>query len=134
MTQPLSTNAVDFLLTTDNEWDVSGGDLALVRGVDAVAQLCRIAVQTYAEEWFLDLDRGISYWDKILGVNPALAKTTALAEFRDTLLAVPGVLSIITLTVVFSDASSRTLTVTWQVKTAAGDTPIDSLTTGQAAQ
>src|SRR4051812_26574725 len=104
-------------------------DLQFVAGIDGVAQLCRIAVQMFAGEWFADLDQGIRYWDAILGNSPELARTVALSEFRDTLLTVPGVLAVTRLEVKFSDAGRRTLTVTWQVRTASGDTPADTLTT-----
>ncbi len=127
MAQPLANDAVDLLLGDDNDLVVTT-DLQFVRGIAGVAQLCRIAVQMFAGEWFLDLDVGIPYWDQILGNNPDQAMLAARAGFRDELLAVDGVLQLLQLDVSFDNALSRTLTVTWQVRTANGDTPLDTLT------
>lgn len=127
MAQPLSTDSVDILLGPDNDLVVDE-DLHLVGGIDGVAQLCRVAVQMFAGEWFLDLDLGVRYWDVILGVDGERARLAATADFRAVLSAVPGVLRIVRLDVVF-DGRTRTLTATWQVSTSLGDTPLDSLVT-----
>lgn len=126
MSQPLATDVVDLLLGRDNDLVFADGDFQFVRGVDGVAQLCRIAVQMFAGEWFLDLDLGIPYWDLILGQNPDVADLAARASFREALLGVPGVLRIIFLDVNF-DGDTRQLTVSWQVSTAVGDTSSDTL-------
>lgn len=127
MAQPLSTDAVDLVLGPDNDLIIDDDDLQLARGVDGVTQLCRVAVQMFAGEWFLDLDLGVRYWDSILGVEGERARLVALADLRDVLSAVPGVLSIIKLAAEF-DGATRTLTATWQVRTSSGDTPVDTLT------
>ncbi len=125
MAQPLTTDAIDLLLGSDNDL-VADTDFHFVFGVDGVAQLCRIAVQMFAGEWFLDLDIGIPYWDAIFGSHDIeVSKLAALVGFRQELLAVPGVLEIIFLNVEFTEP--RTLTVSWQVRTAAGNTELDTL-------
>lgn len=127
MAQPLSTDSIDMLIGPDNDLVVDS-DLHLVGGVDGVAQLCRVAVQMFAGEWFLDLDLGIRYWDSILGVDGDRARQVAAADLRATLSAVSGVLRVVSLDVKF-DGATRTLTATWQVSTANGDTPLDTLST-----
>jgi hypothetical protein len=124
--QPLIDEPRDLLLDADNDIVVEGGDLVLARGVDAVAQECRIAVQIFAEEWFLDLDAGIRYLQDILARSAQGIALVAKREYRDELLKVDGVLEILRLDAVF-DSATRTLTVTWQVRTALGNTPIDTL-------
>jgi hypothetical protein len=129
----LSTDPIDFMLNT------STGDVVippvLTTGVAAVVQGCRIAMATIAGEWFLDLDQGVPYFERV-GVDAAHAifgqkydQAKALVAFRAALLKVAGVLSISTLTVTF-DGPSRSLTVLWAVKTAFGDTPVDTLALG----
>lgn len=129
MALPLSNDAVDLLLGTDNDLVVTD-DLQFVSGIAGVAQMCRIAVQMFAGEWFLDLDVGVPYWDAILGQSPDVAMLAARSGFRDELLKVDGVVALLFLNVDFSDAKTRTLTVSWQVRTSLGDTPVDSLTLG----
>jgi len=126
MAQPLIADAIDLLLGDDNDLVVTT-DLAFVRGIAGVAQLCRIAVQMFAGEWFLDLDVGIPYWQEIFGQTPDIAMLNARVGFRQELLAIDGVLEILVLEVEFDNALSRTLTVTWQVRTAVGDTPVDTI-------
>jgi hypothetical protein len=107
----------DLVITSDLQWTY---------GIDAVVQSCRIALQMFQGEWFLDLDAGIPYWDQILGQKPDIAIAVARDEFRRELLSVSGVLEVVRLEVTF-DGPSRALTVTWQVRTALGETPIDTL-------
>jgi hypothetical protein len=124
--QPLIDEPRDLLVNDNNDLVISGGDLVFARGVTAVAQECRIAVQIFAEEWFLDLDAGIRYLQDILARTAQGIALVAKREYRDELLKVDGALEILRLDAVF-DASTRTLTVTWQVRTALGNTPIDTL-------
>lgn len=127
MAQPLVDDPIDLLLGDDNDLVVDS-DLHLVRGIAGVAQLCRIAVQTFAGEWFLDLDVGVPYWDAIFGASADIGELAAHGGFRDELLAVNGVIEILVLNVTFDNAQSRTLTVEWQVRTAIGNTTLDTLT------
>ncbi len=122
---PLTNEPRDFLLDADNDL-VIGTDLTFSRGIAAVVQSCRIALQMYRGEWFLDLDAGIPYWDSILGQKPEVAAAVARDEFRRELLAVDGVVSVLRLDVVFVPAT-RTLNVIWQASTTLGDTPVDTL-------
>jgi hypothetical protein len=126
MAQPLADEPRDLKLGDDNDLVIFGGDLLLARGIDAVAQECRIAVQMFAEEWFLDLDAGIRYLQDILARTAQGIQLVAKREYRDELLKVDGVLEILRLDAVFND-STRTLAVTWQVRTALGNTPADTL-------
>ena len=126
MAQPLIDDPLDLLLGVDNDLVVTT-DLQFARGLAGVAQLCRIAVQMFAGEWLLDLDVGIPYWDEILGANRDAAILAARAGFNRELLAVTGVLEVVVLEVTFDNALNRTLTVNWQVRTAIGNTPLDTL-------
>lgn len=122
----LAVEPRDLKIGEDNDLVVENGDLVLARGLDAIAQECRIAVQMFAEEWFLDLDAGIPYVQSILGQRRAVAELVAKKEFRAELLAVDGVLEILQLDVAF-EATTRELQITWKVRTVLGDTPVDLL-------
>lgn len=128
MALPLSEQPRDLSLGTDNDLVVTT-DLTFTAGVQAVAQSCRIALQIFQGEWFLDLDVGIPYWDRIIAQKPNVAIAGARAAFRKELLAVNGVLAIKRLDVTYVNAT-RTLNVTWQVSTVFGDTPADSIVAG----
>lgn len=133
MAQPLVDDPIDLALGDDDDLIVTT-DLAFVRGLAGVAQMCRIAVQMFAGEWFLDLDVGIPYWEDIFGAPAEVALLSARAGFRDELLAVDGVLDIVSLVVTFDNARSRQLTVSWQVRTAIGNTPVDTMTVAPGSQ
>jgi len=124
MAQPLANDRRDLTLGTDGDLIV-GTDLSFTTGIDGVAQSCRIALQLFVDEWFLNLDAGIPYFDQILAQKPDVAKKAAVIAFHSALLAVPGVTAVLALDVEF--VAVRTLTVTFQVQTALGDTPSDTI-------
>lgn len=128
MALPLINDPRDLLLGDDNDLVVTT-DLAFTRGAGAIAQSCRIALQMFAGEWFLDLDAGIPYWDSILAQKPGVAVQAARIAFRSELAAVDGVVDITELDVTF-DGPTRTMTITWQVLTQFGETPADSILVG----
>lgn len=121
---PLITDPVDLLLDANNDLVIKDGDLQFSRGVDAIVQQCRIALQMFQGEWFLNLDAGIPYWQSILGYKPQVAIQAAQIYFRRELELVDGVDSVLKLDVNYSGIN-RILTVTWQVSTVFGDTPED---------
>lgn len=131
MALPLSDEPRDLLLGLDNDLVITT-DLAFTTGIAAVAQSCRIALQMFAGEWFLDLDAGIPYWDSILAQKPDVAIKAARIAFRSELLASDGVIDVTKLVVTY-DGSARTMTIVWQVLTELGETPADSIAVGGAS-
>ena len=87
----------------------------------------------FAGEWFLDLDAGIPYWQSILAQKPAIAVAAARAAFRKELLLCDGVLEVLRFDVAYVGAT-RGLSVTWQVRTALGNTPADSIALGESGR
>lgn len=127
MAQTLIDAPRDLLVDDDSDLVITGGDLQLARGLIGIAQECKIAVKTFAEEWFLDLDAGIRYFQEIfVRGNPDVLVLVAKKEYRNQLLAVDGVLQILQLDVTF-DPGTRVLSVTWQVSTTVGNTLVDTL-------
>lgn len=123
---PLIDAPRDLLLDLDNDLVVTT-DLQFTRGIPAIVQSCRIALQMFKGEWFLDLDAGIPYFEDILGAKPTIGAAVARQEFLRELQLVEGVVEVTRLNITF-EPTTRTLTVRWQVQTAFGETPIDTLT------
>ncbi len=107
----------DLVITTDLDWS---------RGVAGVMQECRVKLQMFQGEWFLDLDKGIPYWGQILGQKPALAIAAIGASFTETLLSIEDVIAVTKMQVTYAGAT-RTLTVNWQIQCVFGTTPVDTL-------
>jgi hypothetical protein len=122
-TTTLSTDARDFLVGPDGDIVVTT-DFVFSRGVPAVVQSCRIKLMMFAGEWFLNLDAGIPYWQEILAKKPAVAIAAAKVAFREALESVDGVDKVLQLSVTF--AAVRTLNISWQVRTAFGDSTVQS--------
>jgi hypothetical protein len=114
----LIVDAQDLKLDPDTEdLVIADGDLVLVSGIDAVAQLIRGYLLLFRGEWFLDESAGILYFEDILVKNPNLSAIREI--FRQTLLEVPGVLSVESLSLELS--AERTLSVDWKVDTDLGE-------------
>lgn len=126
MANPLLSDPLDIKLSDDNKFTFINGDIVLVRGLDGTAQLCRIAIKAFAEEWFLDLDAGVKWWD-ILHARPDQAIRMAELEIARVLGQVPGVVDIIEIDVKYLDDGARKLEIAWRARTAYGDTPRDTL-------
>jgi hypothetical protein len=114
----LIVDAQDLKLDPDTgDLVIADGDLVLVSGIDAVAQLIRGYLLLFRGEWFLDESAGIPYFEDILVKNPNLSAIREI--FRQTLLEVPGVLSVESLSLELS--AERTLSVDWKVDTDLGE-------------
>ena len=123
---PLIDEPQDLLLDDANDLVIEDGDLVFVRGIDAVKQACRIAMQMFRGEWFLDLDAGLPYWEQILGRKPAGGIEVAQLLIRNELRRVRGVVEVTRLDVSFTGATRR-LSARWQVRTFFGETDVDTI-------
>lgn len=110
---------MDLLLdTTTHDLVIEDNDLVLVDGLDAIRQEVDISLQFFQGEWFLDTRWGIPYYEELLGKkNPKLGVVKDL--FRDAILKVNGVQTILDLNVEFS-AATRILSVTFRAGTIDG--------------
>jgi hypothetical protein len=123
---PLINDPIDLLLDQNNDLVIENGDLKFSRGIEAIVQQCRINLQIFQEEWFLNLDIGIPYWQNILGYKPAVAIAAARIFFTRELLVVDGVDGVTRLDINYT-GTTRTLNLDWQVSTVFGDTPNDTI-------
>lgn len=121
----LVTEPRDLKLDKQNDL-VIGTDLVWTRGIDAVVQDCRIALQMFQGEWFLDREAGIPYWNRILRERPDIAEAAAREVFHSELMSVESVVEVVYLQVEF-EPTTRTMLIRWKVRCEFGDTPLDTL-------
>lgn len=132
----LSTDIICSALDpTTGDLQIVNGRRVLASGLTAVVQGVRRRIQVIAGEWFLDLDFGVRWFERV-GVPASAAifgqkfdQSKCDAEIRKAILATPGITSIVKLDVSFN-GSNRGVTITWQAKTTFGDTPLDVLAVG----
>ena len=105
------------LLLDDNGVVLRGGDWAFALDREGIQQRISQVLKTIAGEWFLDLDYGLPYFERVLVKNPNLPAVQDI--FRRALLSVKGVSSVERLSLSL-DTTSRTLTVSWVVITDLG--------------
>lgn len=137
----LSTDRVDFKIDPITGDVVIGTDVQFVSGMDAVVQGARIRIRMIAGEWFLNLDAGVPWFERV-GVpidrvvfGQKYNEARALSAIRGALLGtpifdgVPAIVAVTKLTAAFNGAT-RGVTVSWQAKTEFGDTVADTLALG----
>jgi hypothetical protein len=86
------------------------GRLVIIRGVEEISQKVSISLQLVLGEWFLNTAEGVPYYEQIFVKNPSPGKITSI--FRRAILAVPGMLSVQTITVDFN-RSTRAVSVSF---------------------
>lgn len=136
----LETDPLDIALGADGDIALgTDGGPYFTRGLAGVAQLCRTALLLFRGEWFRDLDAGVPWIanasvseDRAILWQKFVDETIARAAVRDAILAVPGVLGLVSLEVAF-DRAARQLTITWSARTVFGDTPADALSPGEVS-
>jgi hypothetical protein len=132
---PLVNDPIDLLLDTDGDIVVSGGDVVFATGIEAVVQRLRRRLNLFRGEWFLDLDEGVpwvatdlvSESEAILGGKYSELK--ARTALRTAILSSPGVVELTALDVSFV-SQTRTLVVSFRVRTEFGDTDTQTLEIG----
>lgn len=114
---------IDWLLDDDGDLVFP---LQFTTGIQAVAQGIRVRLQNFRNEWFLNLDDGVPWFEDILGQVYDRNKVRSI--FRQVLINAPGVKSIDSLDLEFN-GNTRALTITWRVITSLEDEVItDAIT------
>lgn len=108
---------MDAKLTTNDDIDLSTGDIVLLEGVEAIEQHLLIRLRFFLGEWMLNRTLGIPYFEEILkkAPDPNLVKSI----FRETILATPGVLRINSFSATL-EAETRKLTIDFEALTEEG--------------
>jgi hypothetical protein len=85
---------MDILLSDEHDLEFDGNDLKLTTTEsESLAQRLKIKLLTYQNEWYLDVEEGIPYFQSILGKNRA--KETIDLIFKNAILSEPEVINII---------------------------------------
>jgi hypothetical protein len=116
---------MDILLSDEHDISLDGGDFKLSSTAPtSLQQRLRIKLLTYQEEWFLDVDEGIPYYQSILGKNRA--KETIDLIFKNAILAEPEVLSLESFSSSI-DNSTRVYSLSFVARSAEGNAlvPLD---------
>ena len=121
----LITDPRDLLLGPDNDLVVTN-DLQFSRGIQGVIQECRVKLQLFKGEWFLNIDAGIDYWGDILGRKPRIAIQAAQEAFTAKLEGVEDVIKVTKMTLAYN-GRTRKLDIAWSVYSRFGNTPVDYL-------
>jgi hypothetical protein len=122
----IPTEPIDLQLDSDNDLQIPP---VFTTGIDAVVQGCHLRLLLFRGEWFLDLDRGIPYFQEILGHNFEDSETRIRNAFRDELLSVPNVLAVSLLELEY-DSPVRMLSIRWKVRTTFGESSIQTTEIG----
>jgi hypothetical protein len=107
----------DITLDDDGDIFIDVDDLVLTSGIDGIVQHLRQRLRMFLGEWFLDLRRGVAYFQQILlkNPNPSIVDSVLKKEIINT----PGILQL-----TFFDMSlsnNRELTVSFKALTQEGE-------------
>jgi len=93
----------DLKLNASHQLDLTGGDVSLVTGQEAIKQEILIALRIVQGEWFLDRRVGIPYFTRFLGAE--YSETVVLDVYARALRKIPGVKSVESISVEEPDAN-----------------------------
>lgn len=102
-------------------------DLQLTEGVEAIQQALIIRLQFFINEWFLDITRGVEFYQTIYVKNPNLNLVASVIKTQ--ILTTPGVNEILSYAQSF-DSTGRELTVVFKVDTDFGELEINEALVG----
>jgi hypothetical protein len=105
------------LLDDDGEVDVTTGNIVFATGAEAIKINVRNRLQVFREEWFLDEDEGMPYYQTILGKNRDAELVRA--AFRDRILSTPAVTALDALSFTLN-TQTRELEVVYRAQTDEG--------------
>ncbi len=113
-------------LDSNNDLVVSSGSLKTVEQGAEVVQHVRSRLLFYLEEWFLDLDAGVPYFQEIFTKPANLANIESI--FKTKILRTPGVERLTDFSMDYQGGSQRRLTVAFSAETIYGSIDNDKVT------
>lgn len=117
MATTLIEEPLDVAMTSDGDVYVGPEGLKLVSGIQGVVQLCTILLRLTTGEWFLNIDKGIDWFEYLGGKLDQLAGLQS--ELTTKILTVPNVVEVLSMSVV---VVNRRVSILWDVRTAFGNT------------
>jgi hypothetical protein len=124
-----STDAVVRKLTADGDLDISAGRSQFLAGLDGFVIGANARMKLVRGEWFNDRTRGMPYVENdYVGASEALLgqpydEAKARLAYTAAITETPGFGQMLQMRLAFN-ATTRRLLVTWQARTAFGDTPV----------
>jgi hypothetical protein len=112
---------IDLALTTDDELQMTNGDLTLIADSDQVAQHLRTRLHLFYNEWIFDPGSGVKYVEEVLVKSPDLTIVDGL--MKATILDTPGVVELTNYVSTFDDAT-RVLSITGSYRDVYSETVI----------
>lgn len=107
---------LDLLLDDDHELVIENGDWVMAADQVGIKQLVKVALLFFATEWFLDLELGIDYWNKVYIKNPNLILVREI--FRRAIAESPGILEVTRMALNYVGA--RIVQIDWQAQSDLG--------------
>lgn len=114
------------LSITTGELELLNGDLQIVSGLGGIRQEITQRVSFFEEDWFLDLQAGLPYFDEILEKLTDLKIIERL--YRDEIEATPGVKSVKEMSLRL-DQSTRTLYIDFVADSDLGELVVSNFPT-----
>jgi len=108
----------DLRLGADGDLEVKNGSLHLTSGDEAVRQHLQQRLRMFLGEWFLDLDRGVPYFQDILVKNPNVNQVDGI--LKQIILTTPGIVELVSFTMNF-DSTARILNVEFEYTSYSGE-------------
>jgi hypothetical protein len=108
----------DIALDDNGDIQITGSDLSLTTGVDAIKQYMQQRFRMFYGEWFLDMERGIPYFQQVLKKNPDPVIVDSI--LKSTIINTPGVLQLTEFNL-DTDAATRQLSLSFKAICTAGE-------------
>lgn len=109
---------MDIELNSDWDIEVTGNDLTLVTGADAIKQHLGQRLKMFYGEWFLNMEQGIPYFQQVFKKNPNMAILDSI--FKREIINTPGILQLLEFDLDLN-SSTRILTLSFRVLSEDGE-------------
>jgi len=106
-----------YLLTNTGDLDITGGTFTVVEDANAIKEQLTIRLNEFTNDWFLDLNEGVEYFEEVFGVREIT--DTVEDQFKLTILDTQGVTGL--LSIDFDLQSDRDLAIEFVASTIFGD-------------
>lgn len=113
----------DLQLTADGDLDVSELGLHLVDGAARVGQQVRTRLRTFLGEWEFDLDAGVPWYQRIVGIK-GVNLNDVEAVLKAQILDVADVASVLEFSMTFN-SSTRSLAIRSKISTTFGAVQVE---------
>lgn len=109
---------------TTGDLDLTGGDISLTTGKDTIEQHIRSTLRAFKGEWFLDLDKGVPYYQEVFRKNQSPVVVDAI--FKEAILGCQGVIELTAFDIKV-DTVTRKLLLTFSCETFEGEVSFENL-------